>query len=308
MGLSPRDVRAIREAVPHVALVAPKAQVDAYKVIGDGYKAAGQGLGGHPPPSRGRPGWRWRRGGSSTSATRQRHAQVAVIGAGVRRDLFVTGEAVGQTVKKLADSEQPCARPRLVPILRLEVVEHLREIAVRADLTRVERDRLLVRHREHEALVVPVGELEDLRVLVTAGRLPELGRRQHRHQHLLGADGVHLLADDLDDLLVDAPAERQERPHAGAHLADVGAADEQLVTDRFRIGRILPERREEELGRARHQSTGIKDASAMASAAGLAIFSRFGRGMPSAIHRSISWKSSSTRMSEETFFSTRPCA
>ena len=46
----------------------------------------------------------------------------------------------------------------------------------------------------------------------------------------------------------------------------------------------------------------------MASAAGLAIFSRFGRGMPAAIHPSISWKSSSTRMSEETFFSTRPCA
>ena len=40
----------------------------------------------------------------------------------------------------------------------------------------------------------------------------------------------------------------------------------------------------------------------MASAAGLAIFRRFGLGMPEAIHASISWKSSSTRMSEETFF------
>src|SRR5262245_61519680 len=39
MGLSPRDVAAIAEAVPHVALVAPRARVDAYKVIGDGYKA-----------------------------------------------------------------------------------------------------------------------------------------------------------------------------------------------------------------------------------------------------------------------------
>ena len=36
MGLSPRDVAAIREAVPHVALVAPKARVDAYKVIAEG--------------------------------------------------------------------------------------------------------------------------------------------------------------------------------------------------------------------------------------------------------------------------------
>ena len=46
----------------------------------------------------------------------------------------------------------------------------------------------------------------------------------------------------------------------------------------------------------------------MASAAGFAIFRRVGRRMPASIHVSISWKSSSTRMSDETFFSTRPWA
>ena len=56
------------------------------------------------------------------------------------------------------------------------------------------------------------------------------------------------------------------------------------------------------------EPSGIREASAMASAAGFAILSRFGRCMPPAIHLSISKKSSSTRMSEETFFSTRPCA
>ena len=60
--------------------------------------------------------------------------------------------------------------------------------------------------------------------------------------------------------------------------------------------------------RAARYSSGIADASAMASAAGFAIFKRFGRTIPSAIQRSISWNSSSTRMSLETFFSTRPCA
>src|SRR5687767_6624228 len=39
MGLAPRDAAAIREALPQVALVAPRARVDAYKVIADGYKA-----------------------------------------------------------------------------------------------------------------------------------------------------------------------------------------------------------------------------------------------------------------------------
>ena len=59
---------------------------------------------------------------------------------------------------------------------------------------------------------------------------------------------------------------------------------------------------------ARDYSSGIREASAMASAAGFAIFSRFGRCMPSAIQLSISKKSSSMRMSDETFFRTRPCA
>ena len=51
------------------------------------------------------------------------------------------------------------------------------------------------------------------------------------------ADRVHLLADDLLDLPVDAPAERQERPQAGADLADEAAAHEQLVADRLGVRR-----------------------------------------------------------------------
>jgi transposase len=62
------------------------------------------------------------------------------------------------------------------------------------------------------------------------------------------------------------------------------------------------------VGRTASYSSGIAEASAIASAAGFAILSRFGRNIPSAIHLSISWKSSSTRMSLDTFFSTRPCA
>jgi putative ABC transport system permease protein len=98
MGLSARDVAAVREAVPHVVLVAPKARVDAYKVIADGYKAQAK---------------IWGVSHRHTEATRlvleegrffdeldeRAHAQVAVIGAGVRRELFVSGDAVGRFVK-----------------------------------------------------------------------------------------------------------------------------------------------------------------------------------------------------------------
>ena len=71
----------------------------------------------------------------------------------------------------------------------------------------------------------------------------------------------------------------------------------------------LPPRREERRQvPAETLSSGIRLASAIASAAGFASFRRFGRGMPASIQRSISWNSSSISTSDETFFSTRPCA
>ena len=111
----------------------------------------------------------------------------------------------------------------------------------------MERDGLLVRHREH---VLPPGavlETEDLLDVVAAGLLPELERRQHGHEHLLAADGVHLLTDDLDDLLMDAPAERQKGPDPRGDLADVPTADEQLVRDGLRICGVVSQRGDEQL-------------------------------------------------------------
>ena len=121
--------------------------------------------------------------------------------------LVVAVERVRVFHYELADADETRAGPRLVAVLGLEVVEHLRQVAVRLDLARVEGGCLLVRHRQDELSVVPIAELEDFGNRVAARRFPELGRRQYRHQHLLCPDRVHLLADDLDDLLVDAPAE-----------------------------------------------------------------------------------------------------
>ena len=131
--------------------------------------------------------------------------------------------------------------------LTAEVVPELRQLLVGADLARVEGERLLVGQRQDELAAVAVGQVEDLGDLVAAGRLPQLDRRQQRAEELLPADRVHLLADDLLDLPVDAPAERQVRPEPGAHLADEAAADEQLVADRLRVGRVLAQGRKEEL-------------------------------------------------------------
>ena len=159
----------------------------------------------------------------------------------------VAVERVAVLHDELADANQATARARLVAVLGLEVVPALRQLPVALKLARVERERLLVGHRQDEPAACTVLGVEDLGDLVAAGRLPELDRRQHRREPLLRADRVHLLADDLLDLAVDAPAERRERPEAGAELPDEPAADEQLVADRLGVRRRIAQRRKVEL-------------------------------------------------------------
>jgi hypothetical protein len=128
------------------------------------------------------------------------------------------------------------ARPRLVALLGLEVVEDQRQVAVGAhDLRHVQRDDLLVRHRQHHVGAPAVLELEQLVDVVATRPLPRLGRVQDRHQELVAADRVELLAHDLHDLLVHPPAGRQPGPQAGADLADQARAHHQLVRQRLRI-------------------------------------------------------------------------
>ena len=167
--------------------------------------------------------------------------------------LGVAVEGVGVLHDELARPQHRRARARLVALLRLEVVEDLRQVAVRAhDRRHVERDVLLVRHRQHELGAPAVLQLEQLRDRVAAAALPQLGRVQDRHQHLQPADRVHLLADDLHDVLVHPPARRHPGPEPGAELADHARADEQLVRERLRVGGRLLLGREEVLGEPCH--------------------------------------------------------
>src|SRR5439155_9131475 len=73
--------------------------------------------------------------------------------------LVVAVERVRIFHYELADADETRAGPRLVAVLGLEVVEHLRQVAVRLDLARVEGGCLLVRHRQDELSVVPIAEL-----------------------------------------------------------------------------------------------------------------------------------------------------
>ena len=160
---------------------------------------------------------------------------------------LVSVERVGVLHDELAEAEQAATRARLVAVLRLKVVPDLRQVLVRLDLPPVEGDRLLVRERQDVVTARAVLQAEELGNRDPPCRLPELGRRQDGHEHLLRAERVEFLADDLLDLPVDAPAERHERPEAAGDLADEAAAHEQLVRDGLGIGGVVAQGRQEEM-------------------------------------------------------------
>ncbi len=164
-------------------------------------------------------------------------------------------EGVGVLHEELPRAQHARAWARLVPLLGLDLVPDLGQVAVGADLARGQPgDDLLVGHAE--AHVAPVAVLQPEHLVadhVPAPRLlPDLGGVQHRHLDLLPADAVHLLADDRVDLLDHAQAEREVHVDAGRELPDEPGPHHQLVADGFRVGGIVPERGDQRPGPAHY--------------------------------------------------------
>jgi putative ABC transport system permease protein len=98
LGVSLRDGEAIAEAVPNVERVLPRVEVKAYKILATGGKAKGKVLGlsadyaavADVPIAEGR---------FFDKRDQAEHAQVAVVGPTIRRDLFGYGPAIGRLGK-----------------------------------------------------------------------------------------------------------------------------------------------------------------------------------------------------------------
>jgi putative ABC transport system permease protein len=98
IGLSERDALAIEEAVPGVTFAAPRIEIEPYKIIAAGAKTSGQVFGvGHR--HREVTPFALREGRFLDAADETHHAQVAVIGAAIRRDLFGADPALGKDLK-----------------------------------------------------------------------------------------------------------------------------------------------------------------------------------------------------------------
>ena len=171
----------------------------------------------------------------------------------------VAVEGVRVLHQELACPQQPEARPQLVAVLPVDLVEVHRQVAVRRVLARDERrDDLLGRGREAEPGLLAVLEPEHHRPVrgVAAAALPELERLDDRQDRLLGARPRP------------SPRGRSARPRAGpgcpsgqprvdarGDLADVPAPDQQPVAVELGVGRVVPQGAQEEL-RHPHDSTG----------------------------------------------------
>jgi putative ABC transport system permease protein len=99
LGVSQRDVEAIHEAVPGVERVAPRVELDPYKILSATGKARDAKVFGVSHHHAELVKLQVREGRFLSQADQLYHAQVCVIGAAVRRDLFGLGAAVGQDLK-----------------------------------------------------------------------------------------------------------------------------------------------------------------------------------------------------------------
>ncbi|MEM7349835.1 MAG: ABC transporter permease [Acidobacteriota bacterium] len=98
LGVSMRDVEAIRDAVPGVELVVPKAEIEPYAVLAAGASSKPQVFGVSQHHAR-LVSLELAEGRFLDPLDVSSHAQVAVIGDVVRRDLFGYGPAIGEHVK-----------------------------------------------------------------------------------------------------------------------------------------------------------------------------------------------------------------
>ncbi len=123
---------------------------------------------------------------------------------------------------ELPAPQQPGPRPRLVAVLRLDLVEVQRQILVGGvEVLDQQREHLLVRRTEQVVVALAVLQPEHAVAVVgpATGRLVRLARQQGGEVHLLRADRVHLLPDDLLDVAQHLIAQRQPAVDARARPA-----------------------------------------------------------------------------------------
>jgi len=151
---------------------------------------------------------------------------------------------------ELSAAQQTGARTGLVAVLGLDLEQRERQVLVRAvQVLDHQREHLLVGGPEKVVTALAVLQPEQVGAVLgpAVRRLVRLPGQQRREPHLLRADRDHFFADDLLDLREHLEAQRQPRVDARRGAADVAGAYEPAVARHLGIGRVLPQRADEQL-------------------------------------------------------------
>ena len=178
----------------------------------------------------------------------QHHRAIAYHRAGI-----IDIERISVLHQELAPAHHPESRPHLVAELPLDVIQDLRQLAIRMHrLAEQIGDHLLVGRPVQHVAFMPIPDAQHLLavVVVAPALAPKLRRLDRRHQHFLRTGRVLLLAHDALDIAQHAIAERQPRVDASRCLPHQAGAQHQPVRGDLRFGRRLLHGRNEATGQA----------------------------------------------------------
>jgi hypothetical protein len=154
---------------------------------------------------------------------------------------------------ELAATQDPGARPGLVTVLGLNLVQQHREILVAAVLPLDRQREQLFVSRAKQVVVAAAVLKPEYAVAVFGPAIGHLIRRlgqQCGKQNLLSANGIHFVAHDLLDLAQHPQAQGQPAVEPRADRADVAGPDQQLVAGHLGVGRVVTQGAQEQLGHA----------------------------------------------------------
>ena len=151
---------------------------------------------------------------------------------------LVDVEAIGVLHEELPPAHDAEPGALLIPELPLDVIEDLRQVLVGPDRgTDDLGDHLLVGGAVEHLPLMSVLDAQHLLavIVVTAALPPQVGQLERGHEQLHRPGAIHLLADDLLDLLQNAKAQRQPGIDPCGLLADHAGPQHEPVRDDLRL-------------------------------------------------------------------------
>ncbi|VWM24375.1 Uncharacterised protein [Collinsella intestinalis] len=164
---------------------------------------------------------------------------------GLLQGLLRGVEGVAVLHDELATAHEAKAGAHLVAELVLNLVQVHGKLLVALELVLDEvGDSLLMGGAENELALMTVGDTHELGAVhvVATGLAPHLGIDHDGHEQLLGAGGVHLIADDILDLAQRTPCEGQVAVKTRRLLADHTRTQHEAVARELGLRGVLLER------------------------------------------------------------------